>query len=128
MTNLQHGTPREQLIEKRRTLAREIRDELVASGEQHYIDLAGQVPDAGETSFAHLLTDMDAALADRHVRALRDVDAALARIDAGEYGHCEDCGTDIPEGRLNAWPEATRCVPCQTRVEHGHGHAPAARL
>ena len=128
MMNLPHATPRALLIEKRRALALEIRDELIASGEQHFIDLAGQVPDAGETSFAHLLTDMDAALADRHIQALRDVDAALERIDAGEYGRCEDCGTDIPEGRLNAWPEARRCVPCQTRVEHGQGHAPAARL
>lgn len=128
MTHPQHGTPRQLLVQKRRALAREIRNELIASGEQHFIDLAGQVPDAGETSFAHLLTDMDAALADRHVEALRDVDAALDRIDAGEYGRCEDCGTAIPEARLTARPEARRCVPCQTLVEQGRGQPAAPRL
>lgn len=128
MTNEQRHTARAQLVDRRRTLAREIRDALVASGEQHFIDLAGQVPDAGETSFAHLLADVEAALADRHVQALRDVDAALARLDADEYGQCEDCGTPIPDARLNAWPEARRCVPCQTRLEQGHGMMAAPRL
>lgn len=127
MTNELHHTAHAQLLERRRTLAREIRDALIESGEQHFIDLAGQVPDAGETSFAHLLIDVDAALADRHVQALRDVDAALARLDAGKYGQCEECGTAIPDARLNARPEARRCVPCQTRLEDhdGHGAAPS---
>lgn len=114
---------RAQLIARRRTLAGEIRDALVASGEQHYIDLAGQVADAGEASFAHLLSDIDAANADRHMQALRDVDAALVRLDTGEYGRCEDCGTDIPAARLGASPDARRCVPCQTRLERGHDGA-----
>jgi RNA polymerase-binding protein DksA len=128
MTNPQQHTARARLVERRRTLASEIHDELVASGEQHFIDLAGQVADAGETSFAHLLADMDAALADRHVHSLRDIDAAIARIDADAYGHCEACGTRIPEARLNAWPEARRCVPCQTREEHDAGFTAAPRL
>jgi DnaK suppressor protein len=128
MTHEPHHTAHAQLVQRRRTLAREIREALVASGEQHFIDLAGQVPDAGETSFAHLLTDVDAALADRHVQALHDVDAALARIAAGEYGHCEDCGTRIPDARLNASPEARRCVPCQTRLEHDDGRGASPRL
>jgi DnaK suppressor protein len=128
MTNARQVTARAQLVDRRRTLAREIRDALIASGEQHFIDLAGEVPDAGETSFAHLLADVEAALTDRHVQALRDIDAALARLDAGEYGRCEDCGTPIPDARLSAWPEARRCVPCQTRLEHGHGQMAAPRL
>jgi len=121
-------TARMRLIEKRRDLAGAIRAALIADGEQHYIDLAGQVPDSGETSFAHLLTDLDAAIADRHVQALRSVDAALDRLDAGEYGRCTDCGTDIPPGRLMAWPEALRCVPCQSRYEHGHAGASTPSL
>lgn len=38
--------------------------------------------------------------------------AALARIDTGEFGYCEDCGDDIPAGRLRLDPAATRCVSC----------------
>ncbi|UYV38836.1 TraR/DksA C4-type zinc finger protein [Rhodobacteraceae bacterium D3-12] len=38
--------------------------------------------------------------------------AALARMDEGEFGFCEDCGDKIPDGRLRLDPAATRCVSC----------------
>jgi len=38
---------------------------------------------------------------------------ALRRIDSGTYGTCVDCGAKVPEGRLEAKPEAARCVACQ---------------
>ena len=38
---------------------------------------------------------------------------ALRRLDEGSYGLCVDCGTPVPEGRLEAKPEAARCVTCQ---------------
>jgi DnaK suppressor protein len=47
---------------------------------------------------------------------LRQVDAALARIDAGTYGICADCGGQVPAGRLAARPAATRCVECAGRA------------
>jgi DnaK suppressor protein len=39
---------------------------------------------------------------------------ARAAIAAGTYGICADCGTPIPEGRLQAIPDAERCVKCQS--------------
>jgi RNA polymerase-binding transcription factor len=38
---------------------------------------------------------------------------ALRRIELGTYGTCVDCGAPVPEGRLEARPEAARCVKCQ---------------
>ena len=38
------------------------------------------------------------------------VDAALARVEAGTYGICEVCGEPIPDGRLEARPTARTCV------------------
>jgi DnaK suppressor protein len=38
---------------------------------------------------------------------------ALHRIELGTYGTCVDCGAPVPEGRLEARPEAARCVKCQ---------------
>lgn len=38
---------------------------------------------------------------------------ALRRIEGGTYGTCVDCGAPVPEGRLEARPEAARCVKCQ---------------
>ena len=49
-------------------------------------------------------------------RGQRDeVLAALARIDEGSYGQCVDCGNEIGTGRLEARPEAARCVACQAK-------------
>jgi DnaK suppressor protein len=45
------------------------------------------------------------------------VRAALARIDDGTYGRCVECGRELPDERLEARPEAERCVDCQQKVE-----------
>ncbi|GGO05591.1 hypothetical protein GCM10010116_10950 [Microbispora rosea subsp. aerata] len=65
------------------------------------------------------LTDADRtrAMLDAAARQRTAVLAALRRIDDGGYGRCVDCGTSVPEGRLEARPEAARCVPCQARAE-----------
>lgn len=48
---------------------------------------------------------------------LSDVDRALRRLDAGEYGRCEACGRSIGEERLRARPAARYCVDDQARLE-----------
>jgi DnaK suppressor protein len=49
-------------------------------------------------------------------RGQRDgVLAALARVEDGSYGRCVDCGHQIPAGRLDARPDAARCVGCQSK-------------
>ena len=54
-------------------------------------------------------------------RSQRDeVLAALARIDDSTYGQCIDCGHEIPEGRLDARPDAARCVGCQAKWAKRH--------
>jgi RNA polymerase-binding transcription factor DksA len=45
--------------------------------------------------------------------------AALGRIQHGTYGLCADCSKPIPDGRLDARPEASRCVNCQSRRDRG---------
>ncbi|MFZ2487228.1 MAG: TraR/DksA family transcriptional regulator [Anaerolineae bacterium] len=50
---------------------------------------------------------------------LAQVDAALARIERGEYGRCERCGDEIDYARLQAIPHATLCIRCQQHVEEG---------
>lgn len=48
-----------------------------------------------------------------------EVADALARIEHDRYGTCVDCGKPIPEGRLEARPEAARCVACQGKRDRG---------
>jgi DnaK suppressor protein len=53
-----------------------------------------------------------AALLDSAERQLAELDAAVARLDAGEYGRCETCGEPIAAERLLVRPAATRCITC----------------
>ncbi len=50
-------------------------------------------------------------------RFLYRVDEAMRRIEAGEYGKCENCGEDIPFSRLLVVPTARTCVVCQEEAE-----------
>ena len=43
----------------------------------------------------------------------RDIDRALARLEAGQYGICERCGKEIAPGRLEALPFVTLCIDDQ---------------
>jgi len=53
-----------------------------------------------------------AALLDQAERRLAELDAAVARLDADEYGICASCGGSIAAERLLVRPAATRCITC----------------
>lgn len=58
---------------------------------------------------------------------LRQFDEAIARLDAGKYGLCLNCGGAISLERLMAIPFASYCIDCQkgfNRQRGGWGHAP----
>lgn len=48
----------------------------------------------------------------QHIHEAEQILAALARIEAGDYGVCDACGGDIALARLAALPTATRCITC----------------
>jgi RNA polymerase-binding transcription factor len=50
-------------------------------------------------------------------RLLRDVVAALQKIDNGSFGDCERCGEAIADKRLEALPFARYCIDCQRLAE-----------
>jgi DnaK suppressor protein len=53
------------------------------------------------------------ALLDQAVAQVDRIDAALARMAAGTYGRCTDCGGPIGEERLRARPATARCIRCE---------------
>ena len=55
------------------------------------------------------------AVASNAATRIDQVDAALRRIDSGNYGICERCRQPIAPARLEALPEATQCVMCASR-------------
>lgn len=54
---------------------------------------------------------------DRQRKLISKIDAALRRIEEGEYGYCEVTGEPISLGRLEARPIATMTVEAQERHE-----------
>lgn len=55
----------------------------------------------------------------RDLEELQQVRSAMARLDAGTYGDCADCGEAIALQRLLVEPAALRCAACQTAFERG---------
>lgn len=49
--------------------------------------------------------------------ALRAIEGAQARLNAGTFGRCTSCGNPIPIARLEARPTAERCISCEERWE-----------
>lgn len=66
-------------------------------------------PEGSTIAFERSQTTALLAAAQRH---LGEVEAALARIDDGEYGRCEGCGEPIAVERLQARPAARTCISC----------------
>ena len=73
-----------------------------------------------EDSRAQVATEreLEFALDEHESAAIRNIDLALKRIDAGVYGDCMDCGDAIPLERLQASPQSLRCIACQQKLEH----------
>jgi DnaK suppressor protein len=110
------------LSERSRILMDEVKAMLAHSGNETYVDIAGRVTDTGDESVADMLADMGAAQIHRHVQELRELEAAQARLQAGTYGVCADCGGDIAPERLSAHPAAQRCIQCQSKREKNYAH------
>jgi RNA polymerase-binding transcription factor DksA len=109
------------LTQRSAALREEIRREVGAR--ESFADVASEAPDPGDASFADLSIDLGNAAVTRDVLELRSVDAALARLDAGVYGECSECGYAIPYARLEVQPSAERCAPCQEAYEKTHAES-----
>lgn len=108
-------------------LIRDIREEMLRSDEETYIELAGQVHDSAESSVADLLSDVNLFTVEHEIRELREVEDAMQRINLGTYGECEECGAPIGYERLKAYPIARRCLEDQARHErlYAEGRGPS---
>src|SRR5262245_12386743 len=94
--------------------------ELIAREPHHPGEFSDDAPT--ETSCRLL-----ARLEEHDLRALREIDAAKARLAAGRFGFCEACDEPIPVERLRALPEARRCVCCEETVERPMTRGPVPR-
>ncbi len=82
-----------------------------ASGENNYRD---HMADQGTATFGK---ELDMSLGDNARDLLAQIDRALARIEAGEFGGCVRCGEMIGIDRLRAVPAADLCISCKEEEE-----------
>jgi DnaK suppressor protein len=76
-----------------------------------------EVLDAVESSEADIQDDLEFALIQMKSETLNKITDALARLEAGNYGNCFECGEEIAEKRLRALPFAVRCKDCEEARE-----------
>lgn len=75
---------------------------------------SGDEADMGSQSVAQ---EFALSLLQNESGVVQKIDAAIARLDAGDFGFCEECEEPIAKPRLEAIPWTTNCVECQRRAE-----------
>ena len=93
------------------------RDELRRRLNYHLGDVSVDVEpdDEGALASSNFATDLAVAALERERQELHEIEAALGRIKAGEYGLCQECGSPIRDVRLQALPWARLCIKCADR-------------
>jgi DnaK suppressor protein len=96
---------KEQILEESRSTIQNLQAETVA------------LPDLADRASSETERGVELRTRDRQRKLISKIDAALKRIEDGEYGYCEETGEPIGIGRLEARPVATLSVEAQERHE-----------
>lgn len=84
-------------------------------------NLAGATNASGDTAdaaFDNIGEEINSQLAEMEAKELAQINNALHKIKAGNYGVCDACGCKIPVARLTALPYSTLCIKCQRESEN----------
>jgi len=82
------------------------------------------LPDEMDLASSEYLQSFQFRLRGREKTFLKKIDHAIAKIEAGTFGICEECEEPISMKRLEARPETTLCIRCkedQERNEKAYG-------
>jgi len=113
MDDTDYGPFRDALVKKRRQLI-DVR--------QHNLDdedelIAGREPDINDEAADSVMAGIADRLSEAELTELKAIQAALERMDAGEYGICLSCSKQIAQKRLEALPWASMCIECAEESE-----------
>jgi len=101
------------LVERKETILENVRNS------RENIDQLKEQDLSDELDYADFVSDSftEGMIANHQIDELNQIEAALKKIDAGNYGICDMCGINIPIGRLKAKPFARYCTECRTVFE-----------
>lgn len=107
-------------LEQFRTQLLQKKQEIMSDAGKTMTEMTDQttnVPDPNDRATLESGRSFELRIRDRERRLLTKIDEAIARIDDGTYGVCEDCGEEIGLKRLEARPVTTLCIDCKTIQE-----------
>ena len=115
-------------LKKFKTMLEEKRDEIVKKAKQTLSEDmmldANDLPDEMDLASSEYLQSFTFRLRGREKSFLDKIEKALAKIEDGTFGNCEECGEEVTMKRLEARPETSLCIRCkedQERAEKDYG-------
>ncbi len=113
MTKLQKKEPLEEFARKKLIARQHALVERITAGDREARELyETREIETGDQAGEVIAAKSIENVSESERAQLARVIAALARLDAGEWGRCVSCGKPIGERRLRAVPEAIRCAQC----------------
>lgn len=104
MTHTSHHVPESDVDTIRQELERHLQERLDILGE-----LAPRaLPSVDPVAYQTLASNR---------RVVEQITTALNRLDAGTYGRCTRCGSQIAPARLEVLPYAAACIECQSHAD-----------
>jgi DnaK suppressor protein len=114
---------RTMLLEERKRVEEALRylhDEHPGTIDEQVEEFSGTADNhLAETATVTLDREIDYTLEENAEQVLQEIDAALKRMNEGQYGICARCGQPIAEERLEVRPWALLCIDDQRRQERG---------
>ncbi|MDC0865121.1 RNA polymerase-binding protein DksA [Rickettsiaceae bacterium] len=104
---------KQKLQKWREDLLEESRDTLDHLREENWNE-----SDLNDRASVETETTIELRTRDRYRKLIDKIESAIARIDSGDYGYCEDTGEEIGLKRLEARPVATLSIEAQMRHEN----------
>ena len=110
-------TQKQKLLEKKEKLSKQL-EELTQDKEFDKNKVQAKWEDLGdkeEDSASEVADFQDKISLERKLEeSLERINNALKEIDEGTYGKCKKCSGEIQKARLEAYPEADKCIKCQS--------------
>ncbi|HKL26471.1 MAG TPA: RNA polymerase-binding protein DksA [Desulfuromonadales bacterium] len=110
---------KEQTEEFRQILEAQM-DQLLKGADKTVSDMTDEktnFPDPTDRASLESDRNFELRIRDRERKLINKIREAMERIEAGEFGICEDCGEEIGHARLKARPVTTLCIDCKTEQE-----------
>jgi len=108
---------KERLVARKQNLWLEVKQQLKTSIGDGYQEMLATARDEEDQASVSLLAETQLSLLGPKRQELEAIEAALQRLESGNYGLCENCGLAIEPRRLEIMPETPLCRNCQQMRE-----------